>query len=57
MRGAFSDDVTKLLLRCFDETRQFRDATGFARLLELLDGADLKLVVKSLDLLGAKSGQ
>ena len=57
VRCAFCNDVTKFLLRCFAKTGQFGDTPGFARLSQLLDGTDLKFVVKSLDLLGAKPGQ
>ena len=46
-----------LLLGCFAKAGQFSDAPGFACLLQLLDGTDLKLVVESLDLFGAKPGQ
>ena len=57
VRCAFCNDVTKLLLRCFAKTWQFSNTPGFAGLSQLLDGTDLKFVVKSLDLLGTKSGQ
>src|SRR5581483_10518666 len=57
MRGTSCNDVTQLLLGCFAETGQFSDTPGFACLLQLLDGTNLKLVVKSFDLPGAKPWQ
>src|SRR5712671_5479867 len=54
---AFRDGLAQLLLRGLSKTRQFSDAPLFTRLLQLLDRADPKLIVKSFYLFGTEAGQ
>ena len=49
------DRLAQLLLRRLAEARQLRDATRFARFLQLRDRADLQLLVQRLDLLRAEA--
>ena len=50
---SFVDGVAEFFLRRFAEPRQFRHATGDARLVQLRDRADLQFLVKRLDLFRA----
>ena len=50
------DRMTNFSLRRFSKTRQFRDAAGLARFLQLRDRADVKFLIKSLDLFRAETG-
>ena len=54
MFGPFRDGFAQLLLGGFAESGQLGHAPGLAGFLQLLDGADLKLLVERLDLLGAQ---
>src|SRR6266480_5480951 len=57
VRRPFRNSVTKLLLRRFAKTGQLSDAPSFACFQQLLDRADVKLIVKGLNLFGAKASQ
>src|SRR4051812_46633896 len=56
MLRSLRDCLAQLLLRGRAEAWQTRDRAAFARLLELLDRADVQLLVKRLDLLRAQTG-
>src|ERR1700736_136820 len=53
---ALLDRGANLGLRRFAKARQLRHSTGLARLAQLLDRANVELLVKRFDLLRAKSG-
>src|SRR5260370_25953140 len=55
MFHSIRDRMTNFSLRRFSKTRQFRDAAGLARFLQLRDRADVKFLVKSLDLFRAET--
>src|SRR5207248_8486670 len=57
MRRALLDCVAQFLLSGLAKTRQFSDASLFARFSQLLDRTDAELIVKSLDLFRAEPRQ
>ena len=56
MLGPFGDRFANFVLRRLAKARQFRDATGFAGLLQLLDRADLQLFVERFDFFAPRPG-
>ena len=56
MPGSFLDCVAKFFLRRLTKAWQFRNLAGLARFQQLLDRADLELLVKGFDLFRAETG-